>query len=72
MSMDAPLKRWLSFCRKSLMAIAQAGNELYSTNPGSNIPHSSSCTAIYRPSRRPSKLDEQDMRETAGEVKKNI
>ena len=37
-------------------------------NPGSNIPHSNSCTATYNLSRKQSKLDEQDMRDTVGEV----
>ena len=31
-------------------------------------PQSSSCTATYHPSRKLSKLDEPDMRDTAGEV----
>ena len=31
-------------------------------------PQSSSCTAIYHPSRKISKLDEPDMQDTAGEV----
>ena len=34
----------------------------------SNNPQSSCCTAIYLPSLRPSKYDEQDMQDTTGEV----
>ena len=34
-------------------------------------PQSSSCTATYHPSQKLSKLDEQDMRDTAGEVGMN-
>ena len=44
---------------------------LYWTNPGSNIPQNSSCTATYLPSQKPSKLDKQDMLDTAGEVRTN-
>ena len=33
---------------------------------GSNISRNSSCKAIYHPSRRQSKIDEQDMRNTSG------
>ena len=36
--MDVPHRRWLSFWRKSLTAIAQECYELYWTNPGGNIP----------------------------------
>ena len=37
-------------------------------SPGGNIPQSSSCMATYHPSWKLSKLDEPDMRDTAGEV----
>ena len=40
-------------------------------NPGGSTPQSSSCTATYHPSRKLSKLDEPDMRDTAGEVRAN-
>ena len=33
-----------------------------------NTPQSSSCTATYLPSRKPSKLDKLDMQDTAGEA----
>ena len=39
------------------------------TNPGSNIPQNSNCTATYLPSLKPSKLDKQDMWDTAEEVR---
>ena len=50
----------------------KAWRQLYK-NAASNIeqvitPQSSSCTATYHPSRKLSKLDEPDMRDTAGEV----
>ena len=69
--MDAPHGRWLSAWRKSLTVIAQEYYEPYWINPGSNIPQNSSCTATYHPSRKPSKLDESDMRDTAGELRTN-
>ena len=37
-------------------------------NAESDIEQRSSCTASYQPSRRLSKLDEPDMRDTDGEV----
>ena len=40
-------------------------------SPGGRIPQSSSCTATYHLSRKLSKLDESDMRDTAGEVGTN-
>ena len=40
----------------------------YLSLPGGNTPERSSCTAIYHPSRKVSKLDEPDMQDTAGEV----
>ena len=42
--------------------------EQYWTSPGGNTPQSSSCTATYFPSRKLSKLDEPDMKDTAGEA----
>ena len=39
--------------------------------PGGSILQSSSYTAPYHPSRKLSKLDEPDMRDTAGEVRTN-
>ena len=45
--------------------------ELYWTNPGSNIPQSGSFTATDLPSFKPSKLEGQDRRDTAGEVRTN-
>ena len=51
------------------MAIVQESYELYTTNTGSNIPENNSCMAIYLPSLKPSKLDEQDMWDTVGEVR---
>ena len=52
--------------KKNLTAIAQ---ELYWTNLEGSTPQKSSCTATDHPSRKPSKLVEQDMRNTTGEVK---
>ena len=42
--------------------------EQYWTSLGGSTPQSSICTDTYHPSRRLSKLDEPDMRDTAGEV----
>ena len=40
----------------------------YRTSPGDSTLQSNSCTASYHPSRKLSKLDELDTRDTAGEV----
>ena len=56
---------------KILTAIAQECYDLYWTNPEGNTPQNSSCTATYHPSQKPSKLDGQDMQDTAGEVRMN-
>ena len=69
--MDAPRGRWLSVPRKSKTAIAEECYEPYWTNPGGNIPKKSSCTTTYLPSRKPSKLNEKDMRDTAEEIRTN-
>ena len=45
--------------------------EQYWTSPGDSTLQSSSCTVTYHPSRKISKLDEPDMRDTAGEVGTN-
>ena len=50
------------------MAIAHEGNEVYWTNPGSNILQNSSCMATCLPSLKPFKSDKQDMQVTGGEV----
>ena len=57
---------------KILTGILQECYELYWTNPGGNTPENRSCTATYHPSRKPSKLDEQNMWDTAGEVRTNF
>ena len=45
--------------------------ELYWTNPGGNTPQNSSCTATNHPSRKQSRFDEPEMRDTVGEVRTN-
>ena len=45
--------------------------ELYWISPRSNTLQSSSSTTTYLPSQKLSKLDELDMRDTAGEVRAN-
>ena len=67
--MEAAHARWLSARRKSLKK--QECYMLYWTNPGGNIPQNSCCTATYNLSRNPSKLNEQDMWDSAGEVRTN-
>ena len=69
--MDAPNGRWLSVQRKNFTAIAWECYELYWTSPGHNILPNSSCTATNLLSLKPFKSDEQDMRDTAGEVRTN-
>ena len=51
--------------RKNLTAIAPEFCELYWTSPGGSIPQRRSNTNTYHPSRKPSKLDEQDKQDTA-------
>ena len=50
------------------MAITEEYCKQYWTSLGGSIRQSSSCMATYHPSRKLSKLDEPDMRNTAGEV----
>ena len=54
--------------RKSLTTITQECCEQYWTSPGDSTLQSTNCTATYHPSRKLSKLDEPDMRNTVGEV----
>ena len=56
---------------KKSLTIAQECYELYWTNPESKILQNSSCMATHLPSQKPFKLDEQDMRVTAREVRTN-
>ena len=67
--MDESGGGWLSVWRKSLTGIVQECYELYWTSSGGGIPQSSRSSDIYHPSRKPSKLDEPDMQDTAGEVR---
>ena len=46
-------------------------NVLFWTNPGSTNPQKFSCTATYLPFQKPSKWNEQDIGETAGEARTN-
>ena len=46
--------------------------EQYWTSHRGSTLQSISCTATYHPSRKLSKLDEADMRDTAGEVGTNL
>ena len=54
--------------KKNLMAITQECCEQYWTSPGDSTPQNSSCTDIYHPSWKLSKLNEPDMWNTVGEV----
>ena len=54
------------------MAITQECCKQYWTSPGGPPPpQNSSYMATYHPSQKLSKLDEPDMRDTAGEVRTN-
>ena len=53
---------------KSLRAITQECCEQYWRSHGGSTPQNNSCTATYHPSRKLSKSDEPDVRDTAGEV----
>ena len=57
--------------RKSLTVTTQERCEQYWTSLGENTPQSSDCTATYHPSRKLSKLDKPDMRDTTGKVGTN-
>ena len=62
---------WLNVWRKTLTATTQECYEQCWTSPRDSTPQSSSCTATYHSSWKLSKLDEPDMRDTAGEVGTN-
>ena len=66
--MDALHARWLNAWRKSLTATTQECCEQFWTSPGGNTIKSTSCTATYLPSLKLLTLDEQDIRDTAGEA----
>ena len=57
--------------RKSLTAITKECCEQYWTSSEGSTPQNSSCTATYHLSRKLSKLDEPDMRDTVGKVRTN-
>ena len=65
---DAPHGCWQNVWRKKLTAITQECREQYWTSPGDNTPQSSSYTATNHLSRKLSKLNEEDMRDTAEKV----
>ena len=69
--MDAPHGRRPSVLRNSLTAIAQEYCKLYWTKSGGSIPQNSNSMATYHPSGKPSKLDEQDIWDSAGEIRTN-
>ena len=54
--------------RKSLTATTQECCKQYWTSFGGSNTQSNSCLSTYHPSRKLSKLDESDTRDTAGEV----
>ena len=70
-NMNEPHGHWLSVSRKSLTVIVQEWNQLYWTNPGRNIPQTSSRMIAYFPSLKPSKLDEKILQDTARDVRTN-
>ena len=69
--MDTLHERQLNVWGKSLMAITQECCKQYWTSLGSNTPQNSSCKATDHTSRKLSKLDEPNTRDTAGEVMTN-
>ena len=66
--MGVPHRRRLNGWRKGLTATTQECCEQYWTSPGDNTPQTRSYTTTYHPSRKLSKLDEPDTRDTAGQV----
>ena len=69
--MGALQERLLNVWRKRFTATTQECCEQYWTSPGGSTPQNSRCTATYHPSRKLSKIDESDIRNTAGEVGTN-
>ena len=69
-------KGWLTIKSNNLICVVQIDtfyifkcirmSRIFS--PGGSVPQSNSCTATYHPSRKLSKFNEPDMRDTAGEV----
>ena len=66
--MDALHGHKLNVWRKSMTAITQECCKQYWQNREGSTPQSSSCTATYHPSRKLSKLDEPDLKDTARKV----
>ena len=60
--------RWVNTWRKSLTATTQESWEQYWTSPGGSTQQSSNCLVTCHSSRKLSKLDHPNMRDTAGEV----
>ena len=56
---------------KSLIGTARECSELYGTKSWMQNQQNSSCTVTYLPFLQPSKLHEQDMRDTTGEARMN-
>ena len=63
-------KAWTAIDRSQTVT-TQECCEQYWTSPGGSTTQNSSCTATYHLSRKPSKLDEPHMQDTAGEVRAN-
>ena len=59
-------------CVSMSVSVDETLCEQYWTGPGGSTSQSSSCTATYHPSRKLSKLYVPDMRDTAGEVIRNV
>ena len=66
--MDAPHRRWLSVRRKKLDGNCARMLWAILNKSWRSIPQNSSRTATYHPSWKSSKLDEEDKRDTAGEL----
>ena len=58
-----------TYWEKNLKITTQECCKQYWTSPGDSTPQNSYCTATYHLSRKLSKLDEADMRDTAGEIR---
>ena len=61
---------WLSVWIKNLTGTAQECYELYRKNARGTVLQNSNYTVTYLPSLKPSKKDEQDMQDSAGEIRK--
>ena len=60
-----------AYWEKAWRHLSKNATSYIEKNPGSNIPQKISCMVTYLPSLKPSKSNEEDLWDTAGEVRLN-